>query len=158
MRTLSMLRLIVLCSVVGGVGCGNGDSTQGPQEPDDPDEPSTLDFSAVEGRWTGPGTYTASGTSLTLTITLEAGAVRNRSVGTMRVDWPNPADEDCLATLIAESAEPPDYTVSEVFTSGGCVGGVGRMGHGASSGTMSYQSTPPGSSTIQATASLTRDE
>ena len=48
----------LLLAVPGAYACGGGDTVQGPdQEPDDsPEQPVSLDFSAVEGQWSGTAT------------------------------------------------------------------------------------------------------
>jgi len=92
--------------------CGGGTTGPGQEIPPDA-QPEALDFSAISGTWTGPGTLVSPGenTQFTLTLDLEGSAPKGDIVGTATIDWTS--GEPCGSDLHAVSVSGDLYTVEE---------------------------------------------
>lgn len=105
-------RTAVVIAVALGGACGGGTTGPGQEIPPDA-EPEALDFSAISGTWTGPGTFVSPGenTQFTLTLEFEGSAPKGGVVGTSTVDWAS--GEQCGSKLHALGVSGDVYTVEE---------------------------------------------
>ena len=108
---IPVLTAVVISLALPGA-CGGGTTGPGQQIPPDA-EPESLDFSAVAGTWTGPGTFVSPGedTQFTLTLVFEDDAPKGDVVGTATIDWAS--GEQCGSELLAVSVSGDVYTVEE---------------------------------------------
>lgn len=116
---------------------------------DQPAEEKSLDFSAIEGSWSGSGTD--GGGSFSITAGLEASARPGRQVGGVRYWVPGADGLDCIGSWLAKEAHHPSYTIQELITEGVCPDGTVRLTLN-DSGTLDYQFTPEGGSPAAAFA------
>lgn len=135
MRMLTLVRIALLCCIPGIVACGDDETVQGPQ--DQPAEEESLDFSAIEGSWSGTGT-TATDVDFSITTGLEASARPGRQVGGIRYSI---VTNSCTGSLFAMEAQHPSYTVQQSITEGVCADGTVRLTLN-DSGTLDYRFTP----------------
>lgn len=137
-------------------GCGGGPA--GPMQVIPPDQtPTPLDFSAIAGTWTGPGTFTSPSESggFTLTLELQAVAQRGAIVGTAAVDWDS--GERCGSDLLAMEVEGTLYTVEERIRFGCDVSGATlRLAYDPSSETIAFTWQHPQGFDWDVTATLSR--
>ena len=160
MHKLSILPVTLVFVMFAASGCGGGEAAQGPsdvQEPaNQPEEPEPLDFSPIEGQWSGTGTE-VSGTTFSIRMALSASAEPGGVVGNVRYWEAQAPDLPCLGSWTAESADYPTFTVNERITSGVCPDGAVRLDFKEESGTLRYHFTSSGPAFHNASGTLTRD-
>ena len=159
MKTPWTSPVALLLAVLGAYACGGGDTVQGPdKEPDSsPEQPAILDFSAVEGQWSGTGTQ-LNGVSFEIRASLESSARPGRTVGGVRYWLPRAPDVVCFGTWIADSVEFPLFVVDEIITVENCPDGTVRLRLDEEDGTLSYHYIPKNAPDFhEASGTLTRD-
>lgn len=158
MRKLSILPVTLVFAFVmfAASGCGGSEAAQGPsdvQEPENEAEP--LDFSPIEGQWSGSG-VAVSGITFSIRMTLSASAEPGRVVGNVRYDYA--PDVFCLGSWTAESVDHPTFTLRQRATEGQCPDGTVDLQFDEEAGTLRYDFTPIGTvQTATATGTVTRD-
>lgn len=140
MRISIIARIASLCCIPGVLGCGGGETVQGPQDqPAEPVEEETLDFSPIEGAWSGTGTD--GGGNFSITASLKASSRPGRQVGGVRYWLPSAPDTDCIGSWLAAEANHPTYRVQELITEGSCPDGTVTLTLN-DSGTLAYSFRP----------------
>lgn len=155
MRTLGRSFATALALLIA-TSCGGGST--GPTQMPPPDEaPTPLDFSAIAGTWTGPGTFTspAEDTGFTLTLDLQSAVPRGAIVGTAAVDWNS--GEQCGSDLLASDVQGNLYTAEDRVRFGCDVnGGAVRLLYDPATATIAYTWLHPDGFDWDVTATLTR--
>lgn len=122
------------------------------------EEDPFLDFSAIEGKWSGE-LEEAGGISSWIEIDLSSGAPRSDPVGTVRHGLIE-GTPSCSGTWFAISAQGPSYRVREEITNGDtCHDGMVRLEMDTQTGTLLYDFTPiPANPFAEANGTLVRSE
>lgn len=142
---------------VVAAGCGGDSPTSS-----EPKEVETFSLEAIQGDWEGVG-QRPSGTGPTFWIEISitrGSAKKNDLVGSLDEFDSEGGDPMCLLDMLARTSAPPTYTFALVYTfrtdrCGDAEGGVLRLQHDESAGTLTYEWKAPGSSNFIEWATLT---
>lgn len=159
MRKLSNLPVaLVIAFLFAAIsGCGGSEAAQGPSDVQEPtSEPESLDFSPIEGQWSGTGVE-VGGIHFGIRMTLSASAKPGRVVGNVRYWELTAPDFPCFGSWFAESVDYPTFTVRERITDGQCPDGTVDLEFDEETGTLRYNFTVIGPAFQNASGTLTRD-
>ena len=142
------------------VGCGGGDSLQGPDDEEEVQEPAPwLDFSAISGDWSG--VQEVHHRDYPMEVTLSDSSRLDQRVGTA-VYYLADGTHQCTVDLTATESNPPSYVVQEHLVRGdlddGCEEGFGMLEHDTEAGILRYEFRTDRDRSTGFIADLTRDE